>query len=246
MITHNVQQGSKAWLSLRAGIPTASQFDRIFTSGGDKPVGQPVSGEARRNYLNELISERILGEPGEQFISTWMGRGMELEKAAVQFYEFQQDQPTEVIGFVTNDAGTIGASPDRFVGANGQLEIKVPAPHTHVGYMLGYKSVGKKYRAQVQGQLWITGREWSDTLSYHPDMPPALIRYERDEEYIAGLAEAVNIFSADLEREWAELSLRFGMPNKLRPEEVIPDNAFGISAEDVAVLVSHYRAEGLM
>jgi len=103
------------------------------------------------------------------------------------------------VGFVTNDEQTIGASPDAFVGHEGLLELKVPAEHTHVGYLLT-RAMDAEYWPQVQGQLWIANRGWLDIMSYHPEMPPALIRVERDVGYIATLSAAVHAFSGELER----------------------------------------------
>jgi hypothetical protein len=42
-------------------------------------------------------------------------------------------------------------------------------------------------------------------MSYNPEMPPALIRVERDEEYIKTLSVAVTEFSGALERKALEL-----------------------------------------
>ena len=61
------------------------------------------------------------------------------------------------------------------------------------------------YYPQVQGQLWISERKWSDILSYHPEMPPALIRVERNEPYIELLKAAVGAFSRTLEAEFRAL-----------------------------------------
>ena len=51
----------------------------------------------------------------------------------------------------------------------------------------------------------VTGRAWVDLLSYSPDLPHALIRVDRDEEYIAMLSRAVEEFSARLEENAGEL-----------------------------------------
>lgn len=200
MIVHNVKQGTAEWLKARAGIPTASQFDRIVT-----PKGKP-STQAEK-YLHTLLAERIMGRPTVQAVTFWMGRGSETEAEAVAYYEGVRDLDTEVIGFLTNDAGTIGASPDRFVGEDGLLEIKVPAEHTHVAYLLT-KAVDAEYYPQVQGQLWVSGRKWLDIMSYHPEMPPALIRVERDDRYIQALSDAVETFSRTLEDAAADLRER--------------------------------------
>lgn len=191
MIVHDVLQGTTEWLKLRSGIPTASGFDQIVTKSGK------ASTQATR-YMHKLLAERIMGRPVTEAVSYWMGRGNAMEAEAVAYYEGLRDLDSARVGFVTNDARTIGASPDRLVGADGVLEIKVPAEHTHVGYLLT-KAVDAEYYPQVQGQLWVTGRAWSDILSYHPEMPPALIRVERDAVFIAALAKAVDAFSVALE-----------------------------------------------
>ena len=200
MIIHDVTQGTPEWLQLRAGIPTASCFDRILTPGGK--VSKSAEG-----YMHQLLAERIMGHPVLEFTSTWMDRGSQLEAEAVAYYEGIRELDTAKIGFLTNDPGTIGASPDRFVGPDGLLEIKVPKEATHVSYLLG-SAVSDVYKPQVQGQLWISGRSWCDSMSYHPEMPPALIRTERDDAYIATLSAAVETFSAELERMSAMLRER--------------------------------------
>ncbi len=200
MIIHSVTQGTTEWLALRAGIPTASAFDRIVT-----PKGK-LSTQAEK-YMHMLLAERMMQHPVLQVQTHWMGRGQELEGEAVLYYEGVRELDTTIIGFVTNDERTIGASPDRFVGDDGLLELKVPAEHTHVGYLLT-RAVDAEYYPQVQGQLWITGRQWLDIMSYHPEMPPAIIRVERDEAYIATLQKAVWEFSVALEEKSAELKER--------------------------------------
>lgn len=192
MIIHDVQQGSTSWLAIRAGIPTASNFDRILT-----PKGKP-SAQAEK-YMHKLLAEKLMGHPAIEFSGPWLERGKELEGDARAYYESMRDLDTERVGFITNDAKTIGASPDSLVGDDGLLELKVPAEHTHVAYMLT-RSVDAEYYPQVQGQLWVTERKWLDIMSYHPEMPPAIIRVERDEKYIAILSAAVEAFSAQLER----------------------------------------------
>jgi len=187
ILYRDIQQGSAAWLELRAGIPTASNFHRILTPSG-KPSTQAT------DYLHGLLAERMMGHPLVEHVSLWMQRGQDLEAEAVLYYELQRECATERLGFCTNDAGTIGASPDRLVGEDGLLEIKVPKDSTHVGYLLA-EPVDKAYYPQIQGQLWIAERQWLEILSYHPELPPALVRVERDEDFIARLAAATTAFA---------------------------------------------------
>ncbi len=236
MIIHAVQQGSKAWLELRSGIPTASEFDRIVTPKGKLST-------SATGYMHALLAERIMGHPRVAAISSWMQRGHDLEAQAVSFYEFQRDVETEVIGFLTNDEGTVGASPDRFVDANGLMEIKVPNEENHVGYLLG-AGVDQAYKPQVQGQLWISGREWADTLSFHPEMPPALVRAVRDEEYIALLSAAVTEFSARLEAEWIRIQEE-GICKAPQKAAQAEDAAF-ITQADADFMIEHFRQQEAM
>ncbi len=196
MRIHDCIQGTSEWTRLRAGIPTSSDFDKILTAGGS-PSKQAEM------YMFALLAERIMGHPRIEYMSRWMDRGSQMEAEAVSFYELQRDCETVKVGFITNDEGTIGASPDRLVGDTGLLEIKVPSEAVHVSYLMQSGSAYDAYRVQTQGQLWIAEREWNDLLSYHPEMPPALIRVERDEKFIAQLSAAVSAFVEVLESQFA-------------------------------------------
>ena len=194
-------QGSPEWAAARLGIPTASQFHRIITAKTLK-----IS-ESSNGYMCELLAERLLGMPVlEPSVSGFMERGSALEQSAVAFYELQRGVDTEPVGFVLRDDGRVGCSPDRLVGADGGLEIKCPAAAQHVAHLL---EMPLRFFPQIQGCLWLTGRKWWDLLSYHPTMPPALVRIDRDEEYIAALAAATETFLFRLERGW-ELLERLG------------------------------------
>lgn len=194
-VYRDVIQGTTEWAALRTGIPTASNFSRILTPGG-KPS------RSAEPYLYELLAERMTGQPTVGYTSHWQDRGSRLEEEAVHFFEFQTDLESEKVGFICDDAETIGASPDRLVNEDGLLEIKVPMPGTHAQYLLK-KSVDQDYYVQAMGQLMVSGRQWIYVMSYNPAMPAALIRLERDEAYISLLSAAVTTFSLELERQSA-------------------------------------------
>lgn len=189
------QQGSPEWIQARLGIPTASNFDQIVT-----PLGNLSKSSAK--YMHKLLAERLLGQPADAADNQWMQRGKELEPDAVRWYEFDRNVDTTPVGFVTNDLGTYGASPDRLVGADGLLEVKCPSVAEHVGNLLDMV-IG--YTVQVQGQLWVCERQWCDLLSFNPRLPNACVRIERDEEFIEKLAHGVNEFVVALEVRWQEL-----------------------------------------
>jgi hypothetical protein len=182
MIVVDCPQYSDTWWSSRVGIPTASCFKDILTSTGKKA-------SAFDRYANTLAAERLMGRTPESFESDWMKRGTELEPQARAFYCFDADRDVPEVGFCTLDDGSAGASPDGLMDDRG-LEIKCPAPHTHVEYLAKGK-LPAAYLPQVQGSMWICEREQWDFLSFHPDMPPLLITVDRDEKFIALLAELV-------------------------------------------------------
>ncbi len=201
-----VEQGSVEWQMARLGIPTASKFDEIIT-----PKTMKLSSSASK-YSHALIAERWLGLPTEGGSSGYAQRGKLVEERARSYYELKRDVDVETVGFICRDDYRVGCSPDGLVGEDGLLEIKVPKVENHVGYLLDEYGIG--YHAQVQGQLWITGRKWVDTLSYHPDMPPALVRIARDEAFITALSVAVDQFLATMDKDIRRL-VEAGAPKKL-------------------------------
>lgn len=189
------------------GVPTASEFNRILT-----PTGKPS--KSAEPYMFELLGELLMARPMDAPSFPWMQRGHDLEADAANWYALQSDVEPRIVGFCTTDDGRIGASPDRLVGDDGLLEIKCPAPDTHVRYLLfPDKGVDDAYRVQVMGQLFVTERAWCDVVSYHPELPSVIVRVERDEEYIAKLADALRAFTEQLAEAKAELQRRGLLPD---------------------------------
>jgi len=120
-----------------------------------------------------------------------MQRGTDLEPLAKEVYELVSGESVFDIGFCKHDDLEAGCSPDGLVGDNGLLEIKCPMAHTMVGYLRAGNKLPSKYKAQVQGQMWVTHREWCDFMAYHPDMTLLLVRVERDQEFIDKLESEV-------------------------------------------------------
>ena len=126
-----------------------------------------------------------------------MERGVLLEQEARDYYQFQTDNEVKQVGLVYKDeTKMISCSPDGLMDKSG-LEIKCPAPHTHIKYLLAGK-LPSEYVPQVQGSIWITGADSWDFVSYHPDIEPMLIHVERDDEYIEKLESEINKFVSKL------------------------------------------------
>lgn len=185
------EQNSPEWLAARLGIPTASAFSKIITPDGERSKSHDA-------YANRLMAEALAGEPLESYQSEWMSRGKELEEEAIMAYEIVTGRALQKVGFITNDAGTAGCSPDRLVDDEGILEVKVPSPENHMEYLLTRK-IDRGYFPQLQGQLFITGRAWVDWMSYHPKLPNCIIRVYRNDEYLEKLQGYLGYFFEAME-----------------------------------------------
>lgn len=183
MIRVDVDQGSAEWLQARLAIPTASQFHRILTPKTMKPSSQAAG------YRNELLAEWFLGESSEAGRSEFMARGSDMEDEAVKWYEFDRSVTVDRVGFCLTDDRRVGCSPDGLVGEDGGLEIKVLSAANHVGALLTDDS--EQHRCQIQGSLFVTGRQWWDRLYYHPTLPSVVRRMERDAQFIGSLESAL-------------------------------------------------------
>lgn len=197
----DVVQGSPEWLNARLGIPTASAFDRVLTPAKLQPSAKAEA------YRNQLLAEWFVGHPIDfDGTSGFMERGKELEPQARAAYEFHRDVDVQVTGFILRDDEMAGGSPDGLVGKDGGLEIKCPAIQTHLGYMLQPQDLADEYRSQVQGNLYVSGRAWWDIMAFHPELPPVIVRVERDERYQAALATVLDAFVENLLACRAKLS----------------------------------------
>lgn len=171
------------------GKPTASNFDRIITPGG-----KPCKAETARAYARLLLAEELLGYSQESIDHLPdVERGKLKEEEAATRYALDHEVDLLPIGFFTNDAETVGCSPDRKVdGAHEFVEIKVPAPHTHLRYLL--EGFGTDYWHQLQGTLWVGEFERGYRYSYNETLRPVRETVNRDEPYIAKLAAAMDEF----------------------------------------------------
>ena len=179
-------QNSPEWYAARLGIPTASRFKDILAKG---------QGLTRRKYLYTLAGERLTGEQAESYTNEAMERGHALEAEAREMYAFQTGNDPVQVGFMRR--GDVGCSPDALIGEDGLLEIKTKLPALHLE-VLERGTLPPEHVAQVQGQLWISGRAWCDFVSYWPKLPLFVCRVERDDAYIATLATEVEAFNQEL------------------------------------------------
>jgi putative phage-type endonuclease len=196
MILETATQRTEDWYAARIGKATASRFrDAIAALKSGAPA------QAQRDYLTELVVERLTQQPIQRFQNAAMTWGTEQEPAARTAYERVTGISVEETGFVAHDTLLAGCSPDGLVDWDGLVEIKCPwNTAVHIETLLN--GMPDDHRAQVQGQMWITGRQWCDFVSYDPRMPEPLQlhvqRINRDPAYVADLERRVTEFLAEV------------------------------------------------
>jgi hypothetical protein len=157
--------------------------------------------------MYELIAERLLCEAvKKEEISKlyWPKRGLEMQEQAVERFVTEYKMSVRRIGFVETDDERIGCSPDYLVGDGSKIgiEIKCPAPWTHIGYLLDGPDAGsskKSYKQQVQGQMLVGEWELMYFVSYHPQMPLYVLPTQRDRSYVSKMARVLDSFCKTLD-----------------------------------------------
>lgn len=185
------EQGSESWFTARLGLVTASEFATVMAKG---KAGK--ESKMRRTYMLKLIGETLTGEPMDNYTNAHMERGKEMEAEARDYYTFMTDAEPKIVGFLKDDR--IGCSPDSLLGNEGMHEIKTRLPHLHIETLLSGE-MPPEHKAQVQGGLWISGREWTDFQSYWPRLPAFIKRVYRDHDYIKTIEQAVKDFISEMD-----------------------------------------------
>lgn len=191
-------QGSPEWHAARLGKVTASRVADVVAKT------KSSWGASRKNYMAELVAERLTGTAADRFINGAMQWGTNTEPQARAAYEFFRDAAVTEVGFVDHPSiPTCGASPDGLIGDDGLIEIKCPNTATHIETLLN-KKIPDKYIVQMQWQMACAGRQWCDFASFDPRMPENLRlfvhRVERDSERITELETMIRMFLAELDQ----------------------------------------------
>lgn len=192
-----MQQGDAEWLAIKAGKISGSRFSAVMAL--HKRTGKP--NKPRLDLIADLRRELETGvltsiEPNE-----YMAHGTRCEPIACALYAFLHDVEVEHTAWLPHpDMEYVGFSPDGLVGAAGMVEIKSPALEPRHLRTVESLRCPDDYYPQVQGGLWVTGRQWCDFVSFwEPTHEICVVRVSRDEEYIARL-------QAECAAVWAEVN----------------------------------------
>lgn len=203
-----MEQRSAEWFAARLGCVTASRVKDVMASGRG---GAPSA--TRKNYMMELLCERLTGQSGGADLSrnAAVQRGVELEPFACMAYEADKGLMVVETGLVMHPTiAGFGASPDGLVGDDGVLEIKCPNTATHIATMQSERH-DPQYEWQMLAQMACTGRAWADFVSYDDRLPEPLQyvchRFERDFKRIREMESEIKAFLeelGELEKEMRE------------------------------------------
>lgn len=215
---HEIEQGTPAWLDIRRGVVTASAIKVLIT-----PTGKLADNDTSRNYLRELLAQRILGVSESGYYDDNMANGHIFEPLARDCYS-QHKSPVVECGFIKRDYGSfcIGYSPDGLVGNDGLIEIKSRLAKLHLANMFN-QEIPTQHLIQVQTGLAVSGRDWHDYVSYSPGLPLLTIRAHRDEPLIKTIEAA----AAQAEKRLQEMMERYlSMAKNMPPTEPLIQSSF--------------------
>lgn len=219
-------QRTEQWFADRAGRITASRMcdvlamndAAVFKTGPRKGQPKPVNQQARIDYIRQLATERHTGKPKDSISAAALKWGEEVEPAARQAYQAKRGVIVRQAGFTVHPSHDyIGASPDFLVGSDGGGEIKCPFNReVHTATLLD--GLPEEHIPQIQAGLWVTGRQWWDFVSFHPEFPPHtrlyIQRVPRDSAFIAKLAAACESLEREVQDALNQLEQKHGTRNQ--------------------------------
>jgi putative phage-type endonuclease len=153
-----MEQRSKEWFAARANRITGSAIGAIL---GLSPFATPA------DVMRRMVRD-YHGQPSEFKGNVATEHGTNNEPNALADFVMQYDAVVECGFYVHPDFEWLGASPDGLIGDDGLLEIKCPYSKRHDAS--GFVSIDEQqhYLAQIQYQLFCTGRKWTKFYQWSP------------------------------------------------------------------------------
>lgn len=162
----DAEQRSPEWFAARLG--------RLTGSNAADMLATIKTGEAaaRRDLRVRLVLERLTGVSQEDgYVNGAMQWGIDKEAEAFAAYEIASGNMVRRTGFLSHSTLMVGCSLDGDVDEfDGILEVKCPKSATHFGYLKA-GSLPANHLPQIQHNLWISGAQWCDFVSYDPRFP---------------------------------------------------------------------------
>lgn len=210
------EQRSDQWRAARCGRLTGSVAESILKAGRGGKESQ-----MRVTLREQLVAERLTGHQlDNDFDTRALAHGREKEPYANARWEAETGLILQSTGFVICDDMMVGCSLDSHVGPlldlnnpvfEGVLESKCPGPKMHVKYLKG-GVVPEDYLPQLRHNVWLTGAQWGEFVSFDDRFPETLqmfrVRMTREELEVEEYEAEVRRFLAEVNVDLAAIQQR--------------------------------------
>ena len=196
-MSDDIEQRSPEWIVRRLGFCGCSRLGDVLATGRS---GAPSA--TRKNYMHELLCERLTGIHNESYTSKEMLWGVDNEPIARSCYEATRGVMVQEKGGMEHpDIPWWWGSPDGLIAEDGGIEIKCPNTSTHLETVM-YGKIKTDYIYQMAGYVEIFKRDWWDFVSFDPRLPENVSlyvkRFTRDELPIDEVKDGVTKFLDEL------------------------------------------------
>lgn len=179
----NSEQYSPEWFAKRLGKFTSSSIWQLMVQPKEK--SKQDAGElsqTAKEYVIQKVAERLTGIRRE-FNNDATAYGVQMESEAIDYYTLHTGNIVTPCGFIEAIEGVYGGTPDGLIYSNGDtklngsLQIKCPyEPKQHIYNCLTedqdhFKRKYREYYWQMQSDIFVSGTDWCDFVSYCPHMP---------------------------------------------------------------------------
>lgn len=162
------EQRSPEWFQARIGRLTGSVAGDML----DVLKDGKTAGYKRRDLLARLVCERLTGvSQDDGYVNAAMQWGIDHEDEAFDAYQGETGNLVRRTGFLSHTTLMVGCSLDGDVADfDGIIELKCPKSSTHLSYWR-VGGVPQNHMPQILHNLWVSGAQWCDFVSYDPRFP---------------------------------------------------------------------------
>jgi hypothetical protein len=195
------------WFKIRIGKFTASNFSKLLARPADKNASISKSALSCIEKAAAQLYYNDYHEIPDSDSTLW---GIEYESKAIQLFSELTGMQTRDMGYIEHPYLTsVGATPDTQIiditQPNKLIIAQIKCPYNsqyHRDYRnkisdtQSLKSKKSQYFWQIQGEIWITGAEYSYFISFDPRISNNerlhYVKIYRDNDAIARLEDALN------------------------------------------------------
>ncbi len=202
-----IEHGTPEWYKIRIGKFTASNFPSLLSRPADKNAS--ISKSAL-NCIEKAAAQLYYDKYFERSDTDSTRWGLRYESRAIQVFSERIGMQNKNIGFVEHpQIKSVGATPDTQIIDLGEpnkliiAQIKCPYNQQYhrdyINKIIDTLSLRKKkseYFWQIQGEIWVTGADYSYFVSYDPRLGTSenclhYVKINRDDEALWLLEETI-------------------------------------------------------